>query len=272
MRPVPAAAGSARGWAAQVPAPRDFVGLRGPFDIVGDVHGCARELDTLTVALGYPVGAQPHPAGRRLIFVGDLVDRGPDAPGVLRRAMAMGRQAGALCVLGNHEHRLRRYLRGHQIAPTHGLDRTIAQLAAEPPAFVDALADYLAALPPHLVLDDGALVVAHAGLPLSLHGEVGGRARAFAMYGPRSGALTGDPLGGDGWADLYTGTARVVHGHYPVRSLAWRQRTFDLDTGCVFGGRLSALRYPEMEAVSVAAERVWAEGVRWHDAPAAGDG
>ncbi|MCB1302183.1 MAG: AAA family ATPase, partial [Tetrasphaera sp.] len=96
--------------------------LTGPFDLIGDVHGCARELHTLLRQLGWDlqeedgrvVGAR-HPQGRTAVFVGDLVDRGPDTPGVLRLVMGMVEAGTALCVTGNHEAKLVRALRGAKV-------------------------------------------------------------------------------------------------------------------------------------------------------------
>jgi protein phosphatase len=103
----------------------------GPFDIIGDIHGCAQELESLLDALGY-LPADPasgagrrHPDGRRAVFVGDLVDRSPDAPGVLRRVMEMTASGAALCAPGNHDVRLVRRLAGRDVKLTHGLKETM---------------------------------------------------------------------------------------------------------------------------------------------------
>ena len=145
--------------------------LAGPFDLVGDVHGCASELRTLLTRLGWhveyaggrAVGAT-HPARRTAVLVGDLVDRGPDTPGVLRLVMGMVAAGTALCVSGNHEAKLVRALRGRAVKVGHGLERSLAQLAQEPADFREAATAFMAGLPDHLVLDGGRLVVAHAGL------------------------------------------------------------------------------------------------------------
>ncbi|MCA9638892.1 MAG: metallophosphoesterase, partial [Myxococcales bacterium] len=144
--------------------------LAGPFDIIGDIHGCADELEALLDALGYDADGR-HPDGRRALFLGDLVDRGPDVPGVLRRVLRATREGDALCLLGNHEAKLVRWLEGRQVRPTHGLAASIEQLEREPDAFRAEVHDFLRSLPDHLVLDGGALVVAHAGLIERLHGR-----------------------------------------------------------------------------------------------------
>ncbi|MFF2269493.1 polynucleotide kinase-phosphatase [Cellulosimicrobium cellulans] len=236
----------------------------GPFDAIGDVHGCLDELVVLLGELGYavvrddagrPVDAA-HPEGRRAIFLGDLVDRGPDSPGVLRLAMGMVRAGHALAVPGNHEHKLVRALGGRDVKVSHGLETTLAQLAEEPEEFRREVAEFCRDLVSHLVLDDGRLVVAHAGLKESYQGRASGRVRSFALYGDTTGETDefGLPVRYP-WADDYRGRATVLYGHTPTPEAEWVNNTMCLDTGCVFGGKLSALRYPEKEVVQVPAAR-----------------
>jgi protein phosphatase len=232
--------------------------LTGPFDLVGDVHGCASELRTLLTTLGYDVrddGAH-HPEGRTAVFVGDLVDRGPDTPGVLRLVMGMVAAGDALCVSGNHEAKLVRALKGAKVQVGHGLAESLEQLAAEPESFRDAALAFMDRLVSHYVLDDGRLVVAHAGLKEAYHGRSSGRVRSFALYGDTTGETDeyGLPVRYP-WAQEYRGAATVVYGHTPVPRAEWVNGTICLDTGVVFGGRLTALRYPEREIVDVEAER-----------------
>ncbi len=248
--------------------PRDRRDLIGPFDVIGDVHGCRGELETLLGELGYTierdergraVGAA-HPRARTVVFVGDLVDRGPDTPGVLRLAMGMVAARTALCVTGNHEYKLMRALDGRNVRVAHGLELSLAQLADEDAEFRTAAHTFLRELPSHYLLDRGRLVVAHAGLPESLHGSTSGRARSFALYGSPTGDFDehGLPVRYD-WAQDYRGAATVLYGHTPVTTLTWVNNTLCLDTGAVFGGTLSALRYPELTTISVPAEKIWSE-------------
>jgi len=249
----------------------------GPFDVVGDIHGCRPELETLLANLGYELtrdeagraaGAR-HPAGRRAVFVGDLVDRGPDTPGVLRLVMGMVSGGDALCVPGNHENKLLRALRGRKVQVTHGLAESLAQLDAEPAAFVAEVTSFLDGLISHYVLDGGKLVVSHAGLPERFHGRASGRVRSFCLYGDTTGETDefGLPVRYP-WANDYRGSAMVLYGHTPVPTAEWVNGTMCLDTGCVFGGSLTALRYPERELVSVPAARVYYEPARPLSEPA----
>ncbi|MGW1735721.1 polynucleotide kinase-phosphatase [Streptomyces sp. NPDC001999] len=239
----------------------DLRHLTGPFDIIGDIHGCSSELESLLGKLGYVDGA--HPEGRTAVFVGDLVDRGPDSPGVLRRVMSMVSAGNALCVPGNHENKLGRYLKGRKVQHTHGLAETIEQLDredAKDPAFREQVREFIDGLVSHYVLDGGKLVVCHAGLPEKYHGRTSGRVRSHALYGDTTGETDefGLPVRYP-WAEEYRGRAAVVYGHTPVPSTSWVNNTLCLDTGAVFGGKMTALRWPERELVDVPAEKVWYE-------------
>ncbi|MFB4314786.1 polynucleotide kinase-phosphatase [Actinomadura sp. 21ATH] len=245
--------------------------LTGPFDIVGDVHGCRAELEDLLTDLGYEIerdalgraaGAN-HPGGRTAVFVGDLVDRGPDSPGVLRLVMGMVAAGQALCVSGNHEAKLVRALRGRKVRIAHGLAESLEQMEAEPADFRDEALRFMDGLISHYVLDGGRLVVAHAGLKEDYHGRASGRVRSFALYGDTTGETDeyGLPVRYP-WARDYRGKAMVVYGHTPVPVPEWINNTICLDTGAVFGGKLTALRYPERELHAVPARRVWYEPTR----------
>ncbi|WP_405934311.1 polynucleotide kinase-phosphatase [Streptomyces longwoodensis] len=251
----------------------DLTHLTGPFDIIGDVHGCASELEALLGKLGYVDGA--HPGGRTAVFVGDLVDRGPDSPGVLRRVMAMVKSGNALCVPGNHENKYGRHLKGRKVQHTHGLAETVAQMAGESEEFVAEVREFIDSLVSHYVLDGGRLVVCHAGLPEKYHGRTSGRVRSHALYGETTGETDefGLPVRYP-WAEDYRGRAAVVYGHTPVPEATWLNNTICLDTGAVFGGKLTALRWPERELVDVPAERVWYEPAKplRSEAPGGQDG
>jgi len=234
----------------------------GPFDIVGDIHGCFDELTDLLGRLGYAVEAEDGeyrvtpPDGRKLVFVGDLVDRGPRIPDVLRLAMSVVKSGAGFCVPGNHDMKLLRKLRGKQVSITHGLGDTLAQLETEAPEFQQEVAQFLDDLVSHYVFDEGNLVVAHAGMKEEMQGRGSGAVRSFALFGETTGETDdfGLPVRYN-WAADYRGRAMVVYGHTPVAEPEWLNRTINIDTGCVFGGKLTALRYPEKELVSVPALR-----------------
>ena len=263
----------------RVPLWNDKRDEHGPFDIIGDVHGCGEELDALLTRLGYvearlehddPLwGDQTfvHPEGRRVVYLGDLVDRGPRILQTVRLVRNMVVHGTALCVPGNHDLKLVRKLRGKNVQITHGLADTLAEIDALPTdirtRFFTDLADFLDGLVSHYVLDDGKLVVAHAGMKEEMQGRGSGKVRDFALYGETTGETDefGLPVRFD-WASEYRGKATVVYGHTPVPEPDWLNRTVNIDTGCVFGGKLTALRYPEKEFVSVSATRTYCEPAR----------
>ncbi len=263
----------------RVPLWNDKRTEHGPFDIIGDVHGCATELEELLERLGYcPAGLEQdepgwgrrtfvHPQGRKVVFLGDLVDRGPRVLDAVRLARNMIRAGSALCVPGNHDMKLLRKLRGKDVRVAHGLANTLDEINALSdevrPRFCQELAAFLDGLVSHYVLDDGKLVVAHAGMKAAMQGRGSGKVREFALYGETTGETDefGLPVRFN-WAAEYRGSATVVYGHTPVPELEWLNRTVNVDTGCVFGGKLTALRYPENEFVSVGAKATYCEPAR----------
>lgn len=239
----------------------------GPFDIIGDVHGCYDELLLLLEKLGYQIDRETHtatpPAGRKAFFVGDLVDRGPNSVGVLKLVMAMVAAGTALCVPGNHDVKLLKALEGRKTQLTHGLAETMEQVKAESPEFRKALIAFLDSLISHYVLDGGKLAVAHAGLKENMIGRASGVVREFALYGDTTGEKDeyGLPVRRN-WALDYRGRTMVVYGHTPQAEAHWLNGTINIDTGCVFGGKLTALRYPERDLVDVPCLRQYAEPSR----------
>ena len=262
----------------------------GPFDIIGDIHGCYDELCDLLEKLGYEVKRDTctalPPEGRKAVFLGDLCDRGPKNVEVLRLVMHMVKTGAAYCVAGNHDAKLLKKLRGAKVQLTHGLDKTIEQLdglgdqggltglseldarsaqdarneqgdqGGHTDSFLAEIKSFLDGLISHYVFDDGKLVVAHAGLKESYQGRGSGRVREFCLYGDTTGEIDeyGLPVRLP-WADEYRGKAVVVYGHTPTPEVEIINNTFCIDTGCVFGGKLTALRYPEKEVVQVDAKQ-----------------
>jgi protein phosphatase len=238
----------------------------GPFDIIGDVHGCYDELMELLTKLGYeetPAGGYKHSEGRKAIFVGDLVDRGPKIPETVVLVKRMVDAGDALCVPGNHDIKLVKAMRGRNVQLTHGLADSVNQFAEaekQTAGVSKEAAGFLDGLVSHYVLDDGKLVVAHAGMKEEMQGRGSGKVRDFALFGETTGETDeyGLPVRYN-WAAEYRGKAIVVYGHTPVAHPEWLNRTINIDTGCVYGGKLTALRYPERELVQVEAHRTYYE-------------
>ncbi|MER8368343.1 polynucleotide kinase-phosphatase [Mesorhizobium sp. M1378] len=245
----------------------------GPFDIIGDIHGCSDELHILLARLGYSIAWSEHqgdrtvivvpPEGRKIVFVGDLVDRGPNSPDVLRIAMSMVAAGTAYCVQGNHERKLSRWLEGRKVTVAHGLQQTVDQLSAQDRGLREALPAFLDGLRSHVWLDGGGLAVAHAGLKEEMVGRGSGAVREFALYGETTCETDefGLPVRAD-WAAAYRGKTAIIYGHTPTLSAEWVNNTLCIDTGCVFGGKLTALRWPERELVEVPAIQTWSEPIR----------
>lgn len=252
--------------------------VHGPFDIIGDVHGCGDELEALLAKLGYGVTftgegearrvVTSAPAGRRAFFVGDFMDRGPRSPDVMRIVMTMVEAGQALCVPGNHDVKFVRWVNGRKVQLTHGLDRTATQFAAEPAEFTQKVKTFLDGLVSHAWLENGRLAVAHAGVKEDMMGRSSGAVREFCLYGETTGEHDefGLPVRYN-WAAEYRGSTTVVYGHTPVPEAEWLNNTLCVDTGCVFGGKLTALRWPEKQIVQVPAAHVYSEPIRPLGAP-----
>ncbi|WP_435358822.1 metallophosphoesterase family protein [Haloarchaeobius sp. DFWS5] len=191
--------------------------------VVGDVHGCRATLDALLSAL--------DPSERDLVvFVGDLVTRGPDSVGVVERV----RDApNMLSVRGNHE---QKYLDGQ----------------TEVPDLEDDHCNWLASLPVAISWDD--FVVVHGGIdprkPLASH---------VPQDLMETGSLAGSGSGRPYWWELYSGKQRVCFGHRVFSSAFVSDHAIGLDTGCVYGNRLSAYDCTRDEVVSVEAEGTYKE-------------
>ncbi|MDD4096811.1 MAG: polynucleotide kinase-phosphatase, partial [Oscillospiraceae bacterium] len=249
----------------------------GPFDIIGDIHGCYDELSELLVKLGYAVNPEQctatPPDGRKAVFLGDLCDRGPKNIEVLKLVMGMVQAGDAWCVAGNHDVKLLKKLKGANVQMTHGLDVTIEQLQGQSDEFITDVKNFIDSRISHYVFDEGKLVAAHAGLKEKYQGRGSGRVRDFCLYGETTGETDeyGLPIRLS-WADNYRGRALVVYGHTPVPEVQYLNNTVCIDTGCVFGGKLSGYRYPEKEIIQVEAKREYYAPVKpFLDKPAEQD-
>ncbi|WP_088103489.1 bis(5'-nucleosyl)-tetraphosphatase PrpE [Halalkalibacter urbisdiaboli] len=227
-------------------------------DCIGDIHGCFDELSLLVEKLGYVKkdDLYLHPDGRKLAFIGDLTDRGPRSLDVIELVSKLVEAGHAFYVPGNHCDKLYRYFLGRKVQQTHGLETTVAELqAVDNRRYKKIKAAFMKLIetsPLYQVLDHKQLVVAHAGIQAKDIGQTTKRVKTFVLYGDITGETNpdGTPVRRD-WAQHYQGDAWVVYGHTPVKEARFVHRTVNIDTGCVFGGKLSALRYPEMTVVDV---------------------
>lgn len=229
------------------------------FDVIGDIHGCYEEFHKLTKKLGYNWndGYPVHPNGRKLTFLGDLTDRGPNSIAVIEIVSKLISNDQAYYTPGNHCDKLYRYFLGRKVQETHGLETTVAELKAlEKKEYVAIRFKFIKLYenaPLYLTLDSQKLIIAHAGIRSDFIGKNDKRVKTFVLYGDITGEKhpDGSPVRRD-WAKKYNNEeAYIVYGHTPVSEPREINNTMNIDTGCVFGGKLTAFRYPEKETVSV---------------------
>jgi protein phosphatase len=228
-------------------------------DIIGDIHGCYAEFEQLTKKLGYvwDSGIPIHPEGRMLAFVGDLTDRGPESLKVAEIVWSLViQQKLAYYVPGNHCNKLYRYLLGNKVQEKHGLETTVAEFLSlsseDQHSFRTKFLELYDTSPLYQVLDNKKLIISHAGIREDYIGKNNSKVKTFVLYGDISGETNpdGTPVRRD-WAKNYKGKATNVYGHTPVKEPRIINNTYNIDTGAVFGGMLTSLRYPEIELVSV---------------------
>jgi protein phosphatase len=240
-------------------------------DIIGDVHSCAEELFELIDKLGYRKsldGQYSHLKNRSLMFVGDLIDRGPFPIEVLTFAMSALKSGIAFFVRGNHDHKLYRYLKkkalGQEINMKlgNGLLETIQALERKGDGFESQVFEFLSSLP--LKYEDNNLIVVHGAYREKVSDKY---AKSLNLYGEvKKGDLTdkGNPIRLDFWKYDYTGIKTIVVGHSSVDEVEISQlpefgKIINIDTGACFGNKLTALRYPEFEFISVDSKRKYYE-------------
>ncbi len=204
------------------------------FDIIGDVHGCARETMLLLRQLGYN-GNNIHPDGRKLVFVGDYIDRGPYPIATLEFMMELT-ELGHYALLGNHEAYMVKWLEGGKVSMGGGFDQTVIELEKEPLVWRERLLQWLQARPTMLSLFDGKVRIVHAAMPAKyLASDANAKKREqHAIHGPD-----------ESWAENYDGEPTIVVGHKSgkdVRIKGTGGKVVMIDTGCVYGGKLTAAR------------------------------
>ena len=244
------------------------------FDIIGDVHGCYDELLALLAPLNWALDENGvfrntvNPE-RTLVFCGDLGDRGPNSLGVFTAVRKSIEAGTAKCVRGNHENKAGKYFVKKNTKLRGGLETTVKEIEAagwsedEQTAF----GQWCLSLPAWIKLElpDGSpLVVVHACLPFNLEDP---KSEGKAIYGiPTGYDANGFPTRLD-WAQKYRGKATVVHGH-DVIGLEPRllNKVWNLDTGGVFGGRLTCLQLPEEKIHQIDCQKYWEKGGKHEEA------
>ena len=234
-------------------------------DIIGDIHGCFDEFMELLFKLGYVEkdGLFVHPEGRKLVSVGDITSRGPKSIAALKFFIAHKKAGLSYMTDSNHGWKIARWLDGRNVQLTHGDDAVAAEFAEYEAVHgrkaVDKLRmaskELLLKAPSHYILmKDGeeVAVVTHAGIRDSYIGQDSGKIRSFTRYGDVRGfdEVTGRPLRYD-WFLEHKSKHTIIWGHDPKIEPLFTHNTVNIDQGCVFGGSLTALRFPEMTTISV---------------------
>jgi diadenosine tetraphosphatase ApaH/serine/threonine PP2A family protein phosphatase len=236
-------------------------------DIIGDVHGCIDELHLLFQKLGYQLenDVYIHPEGRTPAFVGDITDRGPDSLAVIRLVYQMVvTHEIALYVPGNHCNKLYRYFLGNNVKLKNGIETTAAEYEALPKKEKKQIRSQFIELyenaPLYLEIAAVNALIAHAGIKESYIGQYDKKVRTFVLYGDITGESDeeGRPIRRD-WAKHYKGDRWIIYGHTPVLEARVVNNTVNIDTGCVFGNKLTAYQLPEHRTVSVPSSQPWIE-------------
>ncbi|MBM7647526.1 protein phosphatase [Bacillus ectoiniformans] len=227
-------------------------------DVIGDIHGCLEEFKQLTKKLGYnwDSGLPLHSGDRLLGFVGDLTDRGPASVKVIEVVHDLWERQLAYYAPGNHCNKLYRWFLGNKVQVSHGLETTVAELEELSNRDFNRVKKKFMTLyeqsPLYHVLDEGHLIISHAGIREKDIGTYTSKVKTFVLYGDITGEKhpDGSPVRRD-WAKHYKGEPWIIYGHTPVKDVRIIHHTANIDTGAVFGGQLTAYRYPEHEIVSV---------------------
>jgi predicted phosphodiesterase len=210
---------------------------------IGDVHGCLFELEELLASCAYAQGDQ-------VVLTGDLVAKGPDSLGVLR----LLRKLDALGVRGNHDHAVLRWRDALDTVPERATHH--CQVARQ----LDAEAwGVLSSFPLFLRLPQQQVIVVHGGLVPGValeqqEPDLLMNMRTLRPDGTGSRRADGGPL----WGSRWLGPELVIFGHHAMAGLQRHPRAIGLDTGCVYGGRLTAYVLPEDRVVAVPSRRVYA--------------
>lgn len=242
------------------------------FDIIGDVHGCSVEYYEMLRTLGYSIGDWDnprritHPEYRIPIMVGDYVDRGPYSGEVLHSVMLNIFEELMYGVLGNHDKKLLSYWLGNNPQQSKEFQETLESISLQEQlynfSFKRNYLGLLNELPYLILLDGGKVKVVHGGWSKRLESpDVKKKdAQYVALYGIPTGGMDeqGFPVRSN-WQKNYNEEALIVHGHTPSHEIVIENKVWNIDTGCVFGGYLTALRYPEMEVVQIEAFKEYSD-------------
>ncbi len=226
--------------------------------IVGDIHGCIDEFNELIKKLSYDKKSD------RLILLGDLIDRGPDSVAVVRKA----RQMDLECVMGNHEYKFLKWFKSYN-SKNDVYDRKDYYLQLS-----DEDINYIAQMPTSIKLEN--TIVVHAGLKPGI--SLSNQSKDDLMYLrytdkdkkfislKKISKFGKEATGAHFWTEFWYGPESVVYGHNVhsfeeplIEEVRPGVFCYGLDTGCCFGGKLTAMVLETKEIVQVQAKRTYYE-------------
>lgn len=242
-------------------------------DVIGDIHGCMDECYELLERLGYVKeedGLFRHPEGRKFVSVGDIMSRGPKSAEALFFFSAHLKNNLAYMIDSNHGWKIARWLDGKKVTLSHGDEWIEEAFSAFSHEYTDKQIEeiredwktILLNAPSHYVLTRNGIktaIIAHAGIKDKYIGKESAGISDFTRYGETLGMDSdGKPIRGD-WYRKHLSKELIIWGHDPKPEPLVVNNTINIDQGVVFGGKLTAIRYPEREFISVKAQQDYAQ-------------
>jgi hypothetical protein len=238
--------------------------MKKTYDVISDVHSCFIELTELLEKLGYQYESNKnvyiHPeSDRKVVFVGDLISRGPYHLATIFLIRSMINEGLALCVRGNHDDKIKRFAEGKAVILRHGDDKTAEAIENCNTITKQEIIDFFSRMPYYLQLDN-ELVVVHAAFRNKMleFEPFAKRCRDWALYGPVNKLMiNGLPDRIDWAAERKVESPIIVCGHQVYNEPRYINGVWQIDTGCCFGGKLTSVSWPEQVITQVKAHGIY---------------
>lgn len=249
-----------------------FIDVGTGIDFIGDIHGCFDEFIEILSKLGYQEndeGYYIHPEGRKILSLGDVVSRGPKSIETLQFFQKLVAAGHAYMIDSNHGWKIARWLDGKNVKMAHGDENVAAEFEEYERKYGSEAAEKLKGQIKELLLEAkshyiirkngvNAVVAVHAGIKDHYNGKQSPRISDFCRYGDSEGLdENGKPIRKD-WSISHKSSELILWGHDPKPQPLLVNNTLNIDQGLVFGGSLTAYRYPERQIVSVKAKQDYA--------------
>ncbi|GIN84967.1 polynucleotide kinase-phosphatase [Heyndrickxia sporothermodurans] len=251
------------------------IDIQNGIDLIGDIHGCFDELILLLEKMGYQKnekGLYTHPTGRKFVSVGDIMSRGPHSLETMIFFLNHVKQGFAYMIDSNHGWKIARWLDGRTVTLSHGDEKVADEFTrfeeengSEMAVSLKAeLKDLLLYAPSHYVFTKNGLpvlVCTHAGIKDEFIGKQSPVISDFCRYGDTDGFDdSGKPIRKD-WFIHHQTSPLIIWGHDPKPQPLFVNNTLNIDQGAVFGGKLTAYRYPEKEIISISAKKDYSSSI-----------